>query len=79
MRGYGRKSPVSFTIRSHVVWSCWLRRRSERYRGLYMSLEHQQGAEVGRHCVVGEIAGDDLAEPGPPFGIDQCICQRNSP
>ena len=44
-----------------------------------MSLEHQQGAEVGRHCVVGEIAGDDLAKPSPLFGIDQCIRQRNCP
>ena len=29
-------------------------------------VEHQQSAKVGRHCVVGEEAGDDLAEANFP-------------
>jgi hypothetical protein len=33
-----------------------------------MGVEYQQGTKVGRHCVVGKEAGDDLAEPGPLFG-----------
>jgi hypothetical protein len=28
-----------------------------------IGVEHQQGAKVGRHCMVGEEADDDVAEP----------------
>jgi hypothetical protein len=43
-----------------------------------MMSEYLQGATVGRHCVVIEVAADNPAQPSPCSGIGWCMRRRIS-
>ena len=68
MRGVGRKSAASVSIRFHVKPSFWLRRRSTRRQTRGVESERLECQKVRWHCVIGKEAGDDLPQPPPLFG-----------
>ena len=64
MVGLGSQSFASRVIRSQVVLSFWLRRRSvRRQRSVDMVAEGRERTAVGRHGVVVEPPTHDLREP----------------
>ena len=66
MRGFGSQSSANFVIRAQVIASFWLRRLSTRRQRLVISSRNVcECRTVGRHCVVVEVAGNDLPQPFP--------------
>jgi hypothetical protein len=44
----------------------------------YMMSERRKRPAIGRHRIVGEVAGYDLPQPSPLLGIGWCIRRRSS-
>src|SRR3979490_2323804 len=69
MRGCGSQSSATLPIRSQVSACFWLRRRSVRpQKPDDMITERAKRPRVGRHGVVGIVAGDDQLQPSPLLG-----------
>ena len=69
IRGLGSHSSASWAIRSHVVRSFWLRRRSVRpHKNPDVVSEGRECPAVGRHGVVVEETSHDLLQPFSLFG-----------
>src|SRR6516165_3450685 len=68
MIGFGSQASARCVIRTHVMQSLWLRRRSVRRQRSTTWCRNGQCTGVGWHCVIAEVATNDVPQPFPLIG-----------